>query len=70
MPACRPADLIPPELDKLRAELPAELVEQEEDVLSYAQFGAVALKFFEARRDQKYGVDAKHADREHQVHPV
>ncbi len=67
---CRPADLIPPELDKLRAELPAELVEQEEDVLSYAQFGAVALKFFEARRDQKYGVDAKHADREHQVHPV
>ena len=41
-----------------------------QDVLSYAQFGAVALKFFEARRDQKYGVDAKHADREHQVHPV
>ncbi len=67
---CRPADLIPPELEKLRSELPAELVEQEEDVLSYAQFGAVATKFFEKRRDKKYGVDAEHADRENMVHPV
>lgn len=67
---CRPADLIPPELEKLRAELPPELTEQEEDVLSYAQFGAVATKFFEKRRDKKYGVDAEHADRENMVHPI
>lgn len=33
---CRPADLLEPELDKLRAEIP-EWIEQEEDVLSYAQ---------------------------------
>ena len=31
---CRPADLIPPELDKLRAEFPREFYEQEEDVLT------------------------------------
>lgn len=67
---CRPADLIAPELEKLRAELPAQFNEQEEDVLSYAQFGQVALKFFEKRRDSLYGVDGEHADRENRVHPV
>lgn len=66
---CRPADLLEPELDKLRKEC-AEWTEQEEDVLSYAQFGQVALKFFEARRNAKYGIDAKHGDAEKQVHPV
>ncbi|MBQ2891258.1 MAG: oxaloacetate decarboxylase subunit alpha, partial [Clostridia bacterium] len=34
---CRPADLIEPELDKLRREA-AEYIEQDEDVLSYALF--------------------------------
>ncbi len=67
---CRPADLLEPELDKLRAEIPASLVEQEEDVLSYAQFGQVAIKFFEQRRAEKYGVDAQHADAKNSVHPV
>ncbi|MBQ6895557.1 MAG: oxaloacetate decarboxylase subunit alpha, partial [Clostridia bacterium] len=43
---CRPADLIEPELDKLRREA-AEYIEQDEDVLSYALFGQVAEKFFE-----------------------
>ena len=47
---CRPADLLEPELDKLRAEIP-EWIEQEEDVLSYAQFPKVALDFFKKRRD-------------------
>ena len=51
---CRPADNIQPELDKLRKEC-AEWTEQEEDVLSYAQFGQVAVKFFENRRNKKYG---------------
>ncbi len=67
---CRPADLLEPELDKLRAELPAELYEQEEDVLSYAQFGAVATKFFEKRRDAKYKIDSAHVDMKDKTHPV
>ncbi len=66
---CRPADLLEPELEKIKAEIPAEFIEQEEDVLSYAQFLQVATKFFEKRRDKKYGVDAS-VDREHMVHPV
>lgn len=66
---CRPADLLKPELSKLREEC-AEWIEQEEDVLSYAQFGQVAVKFFEQRRNKKYGIDGAHADIEKQVHPV
>ncbi|MDR2655013.1 MAG: oxaloacetate decarboxylase subunit alpha [Oscillospiraceae bacterium] len=67
---CRPADLIPDEIDRFRRELPLNLVEQEEDVLSYAQFGDTAVKFFERRRDRKYGIDSEHADHEKLVHPV
>jgi len=66
---CRPADLLAPELDKLKKEC-AEWTEQEEDVLSYAQFGQVAVKFFENRRNSKYGIDGKHSDTEKQIHPV
>ena len=66
---CRPADRIAPELDKLRQEC-AEWIEQEEDVLSYAQFGQVAVKFFENRRNAKYNLDGKHGDAENRVHPV
>ena len=39
---CRPADLIKPELDKLRKDA-AEWIEQDEDVLSYALFDQVAV---------------------------
>lgn len=66
---CRPADLLEPELDKLKKEC-AEWTEQEEDVLSYAQFGQVAVKFFEKRRNNKYGIDGKHSDKEKMIHPV
>ncbi len=66
---CRPADLLKPELSRLRKEC-AEWMEQEEDVLSYAQFDRVALKFFEQRRNEKYGVDGENADFQNQVHPV
>lgn len=66
---CRPADLLEPELDKLRAEC-ADWTEQEEDVLSYAQFGQVATKFFENRRNKKLGIDSAHADAASKVHPV
>ena len=46
---CRPADLLKPELDKFKEDI-AEYYEQEEDVLSYAQFDQVAVKFFQIGR--------------------
>ena len=64
----RPADALAPELDKLRAEI-APYLEQEEDVLSYALFEQVALKFFEERKNKKYGLDPN-ADKENGVHIV
>lgn len=66
---CRPADRLEPELDKMRAEV-AEWYEQEEDVLTYAQFGQVAVKFFEKRRNKKYHIDGEHLNEEEKVHPV
>lgn len=66
---CRPADLLEPELDKLREEC-SEWIEQEEDVLSYAQFPKVAPKFFENRRNKKFNIDGEHADPVNKVHPV
>ena len=45
---CRPADLLKPELETLRAQL-GDKAHQDEDVLSYALFDKVALKFFENR---------------------
>ena len=66
---CRPADLLKPELETLKKEC-AEWIEQDEDVLSYAQFGQVATKFFENRRNKKLGIDADHVDKAGKVHPV
>lgn len=48
----RPADELKPELDTLRAKI-ADYMEQEEDVLTYALFENVALKFFEKRAEDK-----------------
>lgn len=67
---CRPADVLEPEMEKLRAEFPKEYYEQDEDVLTMAMFPQVAPKFFESRKNKKYGVDGKHADKENQVHPA
>ena len=66
---CRPADLIPNELDKIREEA-AEYIEQEEDVLTYAMFPQVAKKFFEYRKAQKYKIDPDMVDYENRVHPL
>lgn len=66
---CRPADLIEPELEKLKAEA-KKWVQQDEDVLSYAMFGQVAEKFFEKRLDKQNGVDNVHADKVNKVMPV
>jgi oxaloacetate decarboxylase alpha subunit len=64
----RPADALKPELDELRAQIP-QYLEQDEDVLSYALFEQIALKFFEYRKNQKYGVDAN-ADKANGIHTV
>ena len=65
----RPADALKPELDELRAKIP-QYLEQDEDVLSYALFEQVALKFFEYRKQQKYGIDATSADAASGVHSI
>ena len=57
----RPADGLSPEYDRFKAEI-AEYMEQEEDVLSYAVFGQVALNFFKWRKAAKSGVDKNLAD--------
>ena len=66
---CRPADLIPNELDKLEAEM-AQYKEQDEDVLSYALFPQVAMDFFKYREAQKSKMDVKVADTENGAYPV
>lgn len=66
---CRPADLLKPELDTFKDQI-AEYYEQEEDILSFAQFDQVAIKFFQQRRDKKYNLDGKHDDINSKVHPV
>ena len=66
---CRPADKIEPELDKLREEV-KPWSEQDEDVLSYAQFGQVAVKFFEQRRNKKLGLNGELLDMDKMIHPM
>ncbi len=66
---CRPADLLKPELETLKQEC-AKWAEQEEDVLSYAQFGNVAEKFFKNRADKKHGVDSVNSSFKDNVHTV
>ena len=66
---CRPADLIPPELDKLEAEM-SQWKEQDEDVLSYALFPQVAVEFFKDREAKKTKIDPKAADTDNKAYPV
>ncbi len=66
---CRPADLIPNELGKIREEA-AEYIEQDEDVLTYAMFPQVAAKFFEYRKAQKYKIDPDMVNYEYRIHPL
>ncbi len=66
---CRPADLIAPELDSMRENI-KEYIEQDEDVLSYALFDQVAVKFFEQRRAEKYKLDKDLVNMEEMTHPI
>ncbi|MDO4942046.1 MAG: oxaloacetate decarboxylase subunit alpha [Lachnospiraceae bacterium] len=66
---CRPADLLEPELDKLKKEVET-WSEQEEDVLSYALFPQVATDFFKYRAAQKDGIDPELGNKENGTYPV
>ncbi len=65
---CRPADNIKPELEKLKAEC-AQYMMQDEDVLSYALFDQVAVKFFENRKLVENGLDSN-TDTENKITTV
>ena len=65
----RPADDIAPELEKYRKEI-GQYIMQDEDVLSYALFPQVALKFFEYRQAQQLKLDNSLLDKENNVMPV
>ena len=66
---CRPADLIPNELDTLRKEC-EQWIQQDEDVLTYALFPQVAVDFFKYRQAQQTKVDAAVADTKNGAYPV
>ncbi|MCD8105955.1 MAG: pyruvate carboxylase subunit B, partial [Lachnospiraceae bacterium] len=66
---CRPADLIPDELDTLRGEI-AQWSEQDEDVLSYALFPQVAVDFFKYRQAQEQKIDPTMADEKNKAYPA
>jgi oxaloacetate decarboxylase alpha subunit len=66
---CRPADLIEPELDKIKKQMNVYM-EQHEDILSYALFPQVAETYFKHRQAQKYGIDSNLVDFENQTYPV
>ena len=55
---CRPADLLPPEMEKLTAEL-GDKAKSVEDVLSYALFPEVALQFFAEREAGEFKPEDK-----------
>ena len=68
---CRPADLIEPQLEKFKNDpVVQQYKQQDEDVLSYALFPAVATEFFKYREAQQTKVDATVADTENGSYPV
>ena len=66
---CRPADLLPNELEKIESEM-KEWKQQDEDVLSYALFPQVAVDFFKYRQAQQEKVDMSKADGKNGAYPV
>ena len=64
----RPADKIAPEIDILREKV-APYQEREEDLLSFALFEQVAVKFFEWRKQQIYKLD-ENGDADNGVHTI
>lgn len=68
---CRPADLIEPQLEKFKKDpVVQQYKQQDEDVLSYALFPAVATEFFKYREAQQKKVDPAKADTANKAYPV
>ena len=68
---CRPADLSEPQLEGFKkSPVVQKYKQQDEDVLSYALFPAVAEEFFKYREAQQTKVDPKAADTENKTYPV
>ena len=66
---CRPADLLEPELEKLEAEM-IDYKEQDEDVLTYALFGKVAIDYFKRRAALRNKVDPDAIDTKNKAYPA
>lgn len=65
----RPADDLPPELDKYRDEI-KEFYTQEEDVLSYALFPQVAINYFKYRQARDQKIDRTLLDEKNNIMPI
>ncbi|NLO84617.1 MAG: oxaloacetate decarboxylase subunit alpha [Clostridiales bacterium] len=65
----RPADDIPPELEKYREEI-RDYYQQDEDILSYALFPQVAIKYFQYRQAKQLGVDSTMLNKDQKTMPV
>ena len=65
----RPADLLEPELDRLKDEI-KDLSIQDEDVLSYALFPKVAIDFFKKRNARAKGLDTDLFDTKNKAYPI
>jgi oxaloacetate decarboxylase alpha subunit len=67
-----PAELLKPGLAAAREELLKEgdLLEGEEDVLSYALFPQIAAAFFKKRQAAKYGADPELYNKERNTYPI
>ncbi|KAB3534007.1 oxaloacetate decarboxylase subunit alpha [Alkaliphilus pronyensis] len=66
---CRPADLIEPQLDRLKAEM-KEYLTQDEDVLSYGLFPQIAMNFFKDRWSKQYKIETTLYNEEEKTHPI
>ena len=66
---CRPADKLEPEFVNM-SKACAEWIRQDEDILSYALFDQVAVKYFQYREAHLDEIDNDWVDRENQVYPV
>ena len=66
---CRPADLLEPEMDKLREET-KDFAESDEDVLTYALFPQVAVDFFKRRAAKKDKIDPDAIDAKNKSYPA
>lgn len=65
----RPADLLEPELERLKEEIKSYEL-REEDLLSYALFPQVAMEFFKKREARLAGIDTRLYDIKNKAYPI